>query len=173
MMTVRTKAAVKLHIMHDGLHAPRLNNNVWPLMRIAPFIILLMVTNLFGLGLQPSVGRSAAVFTGKVLSVQKVRVVGDRPRWELWKAEVRVQTVIAQDVALEKSVFVYYAQNHVDLSFTNYVMLDIKFARDAAIAGCPPRPSIATNNVYQFFCIRRDVDDDKQLLFIPQGLWVR
>jgi len=139
-------------------------------MRIAPLIIALSATILLAASTIPSVERSAAVFTGRVLSAQRVRVVGqdDSSRWELWKAEVRVQTVVTQDVALARSVFVYYAQDW----FTNYVTPDGIHAHRGVMAGCPARPSITTNNVYWFFCIRHDVDDDKRLLFIPEGGWV-
>ena len=139
-------------------------------MRIALLIIALIATGLFAASTMPSVKRSAAVFTGRVLSAQKVRVVGkdDSSRWELWRAEVRVQTVVTQDVALSKSVFVYYAQDW----FTNYVTPDGAHVHRGVMAGCPANPAIATNDVYKFFCIRHDVDDDKRLLFIPEGGWV-
>jgi len=138
-------------------------------MRIA-LLLILTATALLAFPTLPSVERSVAVFTGRVLSTQKVRVAVDKEEgslWELWKAEVRVQTVVTQDVALAKNVFVYYAQ---DWS-TNYVTADGTHVRRGSMVACPARPSLTTNDVYKFFCIRHDVDDDKRLLFIPQGGW--
>lgn len=139
-------------------------------MRIALLIILLTVASLFAASTLPSLEQSAAVFTGRVLSTQKVRVVGkdDSSRWELWKAEVRVQTVVIQDVALAQSVFVYYAQDWL----TNYVTPDGAQVHRGVMAGCPATPKITTNDVYKFFCIRHDVENDKRLLYIPEGGWV-
>ena len=141
-----------------------------PLLRIALLLILLTAATLLAIPTLPSVERSAAVFTGRVLSSQKVRVVGkdDSSRWELWKAEVRVQTVVTQDVALSQRVFVYYAQNWN----TNYVTEDGKHVQKCTFMICPSRPRISTNRLYKFFCVRHDVDDEKGLLFIPEGEWV-
>ncbi len=140
-------------------------------MCIASLIILLTVTSLFALSaLQPSIELSAAAFTGRVLSAQKVKVVvKDDSRWELWKAEVRVQTVVTQDVALTPSVFVYYARNCT----TSYVTKDKdgQGVLHVHTPICPAMPHLATNSVYKFFCIRNDVEDDKRLLFIPEEGW--
>lgn len=139
-------------------------------MRIALLLILAGALSVLAVSTIPSVERSAAVFVGKVLSVQKVRVVGkdDISRWELWKAEVKLQTVVTQDITLPERIFVYYAQ---DWS-TNYVTEDGRHVSLSAMVCCPPRPRIDTNGRYKFFCIRCDGDGDERVLFIPEGGWV-
>ena len=64
-------------------------------MRIATFIITLAAASLFAASTIPSVEQSAAVFTGRVIKIEKVKAITahDCDKWELWKAEVRVQTV--------------------------------------------------------------------------------
>ncbi len=138
-------------------------------MRTALLLILLSAASLLATAVRPSVQRSAAVFTGRVLSAERVRVIGkdDSSRWELWKAEVKVQTVVTQDIGLPTRLFVYYEQDWG----TNYVTESGGWAYWRVTQACPPRPRIETNNVYEFFCTRRDIEDEKHLLFVPQAGW--
>ena len=136
-----------------------LSHMVWATMRIALFLLPLAAAGLLASSIVPSVDLSAAVFTGKVLSAEKVKVVGkdDDSRWELWRAEVKLQAVVTQDVRLVERVFVYYPQDW----YTNYVTADGSHVWRGVTSGCPGRPRVATNQVYKFFCVRQDVEDRK------------
>src|SRR6476620_7397096 len=80
--------------------------------------LLMWEANLPGTSRRPSERHSAAVFEGRVNSVELVRVrmenLGKRGKWtalrfdELWKAEVKIESVSKQESPLGKIATVYY-----------------------------------------------------------------
>ena len=170
MQRMRASRLAQLQFERHWRLARTADGDRWATMRIAVFLFSLIAVGVLASSILPSVDLSAAVFTGRVLSTQKVKVVGkdDDSRWELWRAEVRLQTVVTQDVKLAERVFVYYPQDW----YTNYVTTDGSHAMRGVTSGCPGRPRVATNRVYKFFCVRKGVEGEERLLFIPERLWL-
>lgn len=131
----------------------------WLLMRIGLFLSLIVASTALALSIIPNLERSDAVFTARVLSTTRVRVESNNGfKWELWKAEVLVQATLKQDTNLLKQTTVYFPQDH-------------ETVHDHYIMSCPARPRIATNTVYEFYCVRNDVGTNKHLLYVPQAGW--
>jgi len=129
-------------------------------MRIS-LLIIFVAASVLAISTPPRIERSAAVFTGRVLSTQKIKVQTDKfGKWEIWRAEVRIHSITKQDTNLAENVFVYYEQDHFGEDGTHY------------IEACPGRPDIVDGATNRFFCIRRDAGDVKGTLFIPERSWV-
>src|SRR5689334_9627672 len=125
--------------LHTRDHRPGASESGrWLLMRIGLFLALIVASTALALSTIPSLERSDAVFTGRVLSTARVRVESREDfKWELWKAEVSVQATLKQDTNLVKQTTIYFPQDH-------------RTATDHYIMSCPARPRIATNGVYEF-----------------------
>jgi hypothetical protein len=124
-------------------------------MHIAALSLVFCAFSLLAAATWPSLERSDAVLTGKVLSVEKVKVRRDKvTKWELWRAKVRVREVAKQDTNWVETVALYYEQDHDDVQV------------------CPGRPRISAGDVRQFYCVRSDVGVGEKVLFIPEAGWV-
>jgi hypothetical protein len=130
-------------------------------MRPTLFFILIAVSTLLGLPVMPTVEYSAAVFTGKVISTERVTVQNDESnKCEIWKAKIKLDKVIKQDTNLSESVFVYYEQDYVGKDGVRMAQI------------CPGRPEFKVGETNKFFCMRRDVGDAKKALFVPEQGWI-
>ena len=130
-------------------------------MRTSILFLAFSVLPLLAAATRPSAERSAAVLTGTVLSVQKVTVETNKfSKSEIWRAEVRVQSITKHDTNLTERVTLYYEQDHDGEDGTHYMQV------------CPGRPHIAVGDTKMFYCIRWDAGNAKKVLFIPEGGWV-
>src|ERR1043166_4695318 len=98
-----------------------------------------------------------------MVAVESVR----HSKQELWRAEVRVNSIIKQDTNLTERVFIYYHQDYQE----TYITENGGGVR-GYIQGCPRRPQIALGDTKKFYCYRRDAGVAKGVLFIPEGGWV-
>ena len=138
------------------------------IMRKAVSFLILSVLTSFGIETLPNLKDCDAVLTGTVISNSMVAIESDRDtKWELWKAEVRVNAILKKDTNLNERVFIYYEQNYTE-SYTTENGGGIR----TYVQACPSRPRIATGDTKKFYCIRRNKGLAKGMLFISQGGWV-
>jgi hypothetical protein len=137
--------------------------------------LLVCEPNLRGASRLPSERQSAAVFEGRVKSVELVRVrmenLGKRGRWttvtfdELWKAEVKIESISKQESPLGKTATIYYEQRYRGpLPDTADCLMG--FGR-----GCPSYANISEGQRGRFYCVFSE-ERTNRVLFIPEGGWV-
>jgi len=132
-------------------------------------VFLFRTLSLFAAATFPSLERSNAVFSGQVLTCERVSILSQgRVKEELWKAEVKVRESLKGDASVGSKIFVFYPQ---DWS-TNYVGADGVSHFERCMQACPGRPRIATKETYRFYCVRVSLGDFKNVLYVPEGGWV-
>ena len=137
--------------------------------------LLMCEANLPGTSRWPSERQSAALFVGRVKSVELVRVrmenLEKRGRWtavvfdELWKAEVKIESVLKQESPLGKTATVYYGHRY-DGPRPDSPDLLFGFG-----GGCPGYPKISKGQRARFYCVISE-EGTNRVLFIPEGGWV-
>ena len=132
-------------------------------------LLLVLSAGVYGAALLPRPDLADAVFSGQVLSVEKVKLLQNGPtESELWRARVSVESATKGAVRVGADAFVYYEQDWR----TNYVSADGISHSESSIQACPDRPRISTWTRYQFLCIQKDVGERRGILYVPDVDWV-
>ena len=137
-------------------------------MRRLLVVFLLRTVSLFALATFPSVERSDAVFSGKVLMREQVSIIGEgSAKEELWKAQVNVGESVKGDARVGSKIFVFYTQdwstNYVDANGSHF---------EGSFQACPGRAQITSGDMYRFYCVRASFGRLTNVLYVPEGGWV-
>jgi hypothetical protein len=125
---------------------------------------------LYGASMVPRPDRADAVFSGKVLSIEKLKVIQNgKTKSEWWRARVLVESWIKGGLIENVPAFVYYEQDWR----TNYVTADGVSHSESSTRACPPPPNITVGIKYQFLCLERDIGEQWPVWYVPEAEWAQ
>lgn len=125
--------------------------------------VMCCATSLFAIEIPHTDRDCVAIFVGTVIRTEVLSTntfeQGFTFKWERWRAEVRIESVVKQDERLDATVFVYYSHDHSEPG------------RGWSMS-CPGAPQIEQGLTARFQCVRRNIEGFGKVLCVPSHMWM-